>query len=115
MTTQIYQGPTILIGYRYQLRIEAEGPLFPDGAEFAGQMRSKAAASDVLVTLTSEAGGFVRVSDSELDLVISAAQTSGLSVGSVVVDVVRTDIEPDLHLGFSLDIPVMLPVTRGLS
>lgn len=115
MTTQIYQGPTILIGYRYALRIEAEGPLFPEGALFTAQMRAKATASDVLVTLTSDTGGFVRVSDSELDLVISAAQTSGLSVGSVVVDVVRTDIEPDLHLGFSLEIPVMQPVTRGLS
>jgi hypothetical protein len=33
----------------------------------------------------------------------------------VVVDVVRTDLDPDLHLGFALEIPVMLPVTRGLS
>jgi len=31
-----------------------------------------------------------------------------------VVDVVRTDVAPELHLGFALDIPVMLPVTRGL-
>jgi len=115
MTTQIYQGPTILIGYRYELRIEADGALFPEGAAFTGHVRSKAVATDVLVALSSDGGGFVRASDNELDLVITAAQTSGLSVGSVVVDVVRTDLDPDLHLGFSLEIPVMLPVTRGLS
>jgi len=114
MTTHILEGPAIMIGYTYRLRLEAEGPVFPDGATFAGQVRPAAASEDVLVTLTTGNGGLVRITDSALDLRIAAADTAGMSVGSVVVDMVRTDVAPDLHLGFALDIPVMLPVTRGL-
>jgi len=40
--------------------------------------------------------------------------TAQLSTGSVVVDLVRTDLDPDQHLGVLLEIPVTLPVTRGL-
>jgi hypothetical protein len=115
MTTQIYEGPAIMVGYAYKLRLEAEGALFPQGAVFVGQVRTKVAADQVLITLSTEAGSFVRISDQELDLTITATETAALSVGSVVVDVVRTDLDPDLHLGFALEIPVMLPVTRGLS
>lgn len=115
MTTEIYQGLAIMIGYAYRLRLEAEGALFPEGAAFTGHVRAKPRAADVLATLTSANGGLVRVSDSALDLNIAASDTAAMSVGSVVVDVVRTDVDPDLHLGFTLEIPVMLPVTRGLS
>jgi hypothetical protein len=115
MTTQIYEGPAIMVGYSYALRLEASAALFPDGARFVGQVRTKVAADQVLITLSTEAGGFVRISDQELDLNMSANETAVLSVGSVVVDVVRTDLDPDLHLGFALEIPVMLPVTRGLA
>jgi len=31
-----------------------------------------------------------------------------------VLDLVRIDLDPDLHLGFSLELPVLLPITRGL-
>lgn len=114
MTTQIHEGPAIMIGYAYRLRLEAEGPLFPAGAAFTGQVRAKLGDADVLATLTSANGGLVRISDQELDLNIAAADTATMPVGSVVIDVVRTDVEPDLHLGFALEIPVMQPVTRGL-
>jgi hypothetical protein len=30
------------------------------------------------------------------------------------MDFVRRDTEPDLYLGFTLEIPVVRPVTRGL-
>ena len=31
------------------------------------------------------------------------------------LELVRTDLAPDLHLGFLLELPVILPVTRGLA
>lgn len=114
MTTQIHEGPAILIGYAYRLRLAAEGPLFPQGATFTGQVRAKPGAASVLATLTSANGGLVRVSDSALDLQIAAEHTAGMAAGSVVVDVVRTDTDPDQHLGFVLEIPVVQPVTRDL-
>jgi len=33
----------------------------------------------------------------------------------VVLDLVRTDTTPDQHMGWRLKIPVVQPVTRGLS
>jgi hypothetical protein len=39
---------------------------------------------------------------------------AGLGAGSVVLDVVRTDLVPPRHLSFFLEIPVVLPVTRGV-
>lgn len=39
----------------------------------------------------------------------------GLGAGTVVVDVVRTDLVPPRHLSFFLEIPVVLPVTRSLA
>lgn len=114
MTTQIYEGPAIMIGYAYRLRLEAEGALFPQGAAFTGHVRAKPGDMDILATLTSANGGLARASDSALDLQIAATDTAGMTAGSVVVDVVRTDVDPDLHLGFALEIPVMSPVTRGL-
>ncbi|MGO4917660.1 hypothetical protein [Pseudogemmobacter sp. W21_MBD1_M6] len=63
---------------------------------------------------TAAQASLIRQSDTSLDLVIPAAVTALMTAGSVTLDVVRTDVQPDLHLGFALDIPVMMPVTRGL-
>ena len=84
------EGPAILIGYAWRLQIEAEAPVFAEGA-------------------------IQHITATVLELSLTPSQTAGLSPGRVVLDLVRTDLEPDLHLGFLLEIPVMLPVTRGLS
>ena len=56
----------------------------------------------------------MRQSDCLLSLTIRAQDTSRFEPGSVVLDMVRVDVRPALPLGFLLEIPVMLPVTRGL-
>lgn len=114
MTGEIHEGPAIMIGYGYHLRLEAEGVLFPEGAAFVGQIRQSQGAAEVLATLSSANGSLVRISDHALDLQIAAADTGRMAEGSVFIDLVRTDVNPDLHLGFALEIPVLLPVTRGL-
>lgn len=114
MSVDIADGPAIVAGYAYRLRIEADGPLFPEGAAFTAQVRSKVSASAVIATLTTANGGILRMSDTVVELVIAPEATSGLGAGSVVVDVVRTDVVPPRHLSFFLEIPVVLPVTRAL-
>lgn len=114
MITQVANGPAILIGYGYRLQIETEVPLFPEGADLVAQVRQKPSAADILATLTSAEGHLLREGDHLLTLTIPAAFTTDLSVGSVVLDLVRLDVTPALPLGFILEIPVMLPVTRGL-
>jgi hypothetical protein len=112
MTTSLQEGPVILIGYEYRLQLQAEADLFPDGASFAGQMRSAISAAGVLAVLSSAARSVRRVDDRTLEIILAPAVTGGLVPGSVVLDLVRTDLTPDRHLGFLLEIPVVLPVTR---
>lgn len=112
MTTSLQEGPVILIGYEYRLQLQAEADLFPDGASFAGQMRSAISAAVVLADLSSAEGSVRRVDDRTLEIILAPAVTGVLIPGTVVLDLVRTDLTPDRHLGFLLEIPVVLPVTR---
>lgn len=109
------EGPAILIGYAWRLQIEAEASVFAEGASYAGQLRLKPGDPTVLAELHSATGGILRVTDTVLELALTPGQTAALQPGRVVLDLVRTDLEPDLHLGFLLETPVMLPVTRGLA
>jgi len=115
VSVDVADGPAIVAGYAYRLQIEADSPLFPEGAAFTAQVRSKIAASSVIATLTTANGGILRVSDTVVEMVITPEATAGLGAGSVVVDVVRTDLVLPRHLSFFLEIPVVLPVTRGLA
>jgi len=114
MSSILQAGPAILLGYTYALQIELSTGLIVEDARFTGQLRSTVASDTVLATLTSDANELVRITDTVLEIRISATDTAQMSVGSVVLDIVRTDLEPPAHLGVFLEIPVMLPVTRGL-
>jgi hypothetical protein len=109
------EGPAILIGYAWRLQIEAEAPIFADGASYAGHLRLKPSDPTLLAELSSDDGGIQHITTTVLELSLTPSQTAGLSPGRVVLDLVRTDLEPDLHLGFLIEVPVLLPVTRGLS
>ena len=109
------EGPAILIGYAWRLQIEAEAPVFAEGASYTGHLRLKPSDPTLLAELSSEDGGIQHITSTVLELSLTPSQTASLAPGRVVLDLVRTDLEPDLHLGFLLEIPVMLPVTRGLS
>ena len=109
------EGPAILVGYAWRLQIEAAAPVFAEGASYAGHLRLKPSDPTLLAELSSADGGIERITEMVLELSLTPSQTASLAPGSAVLDLVRTDLEPDLHLGFLLEIPVMLPVTRGLS
>jgi hypothetical protein len=112
MTLTVQEGPVILIGYEYRLQLEAAADAFPEGASFVGQVRSVIAAATVMAELSSAAGSVLRVDDHTLEIVLTPDVTASLSPGGIVLDLVRTDLTPDRHLGFVLEIPVALPVTR---
>lgn len=104
--------PQIPIGYSYRLRLEAQDaqPLFPAGAVYTAQVRATDT-GEVLATLTTAGGGMVRISDTELDIVMTAAQTTLFPVGSVMFDWVRTD-GTDAHGGYIVTLPTFRPITR---
>jgi hypothetical protein len=114
MTLCVQEGPVILIGYEYRLQLQAEADLFPDGASFAGQVRSAITAATTVAELSTAAGSVLRVDVRTLEIVLTSDVTSSLAPGLVVLDLVRIDLTPDRHLGFVLEIPVTLPVTREL-
>jgi hypothetical protein len=114
MSVSVSDGPAIVAGYEYRLQLEANSPVFPQGCALVAQVRGKVSDSTVITTLTTSSGGLARVSDTIVEIVIPAAATANLPPGSVVMDMVRTDLEPERHLNFTLEIPVIRPVTRGL-
>jgi hypothetical protein len=114
VSVTIVDGPAIVAGYPYRLQIEADAALFLEGAVFVADVRVKVSATSVVATLTTANGGLLRVSDTVLELAIASEASASLGAGSVVLDVVRTDLMPPRHLSFFLEIPVVLPVTRGM-
>jgi hypothetical protein len=112
MTTSLQEGPVILIGYEYRLQLQAEADLFPEGASFVGQVRSAITAATLVAELSTVAGSVLRLDGRTLEIVLAPEVTASLAPGGIVLDLVRTDLTPDRHLGFVLEIPVVLPVTR---
>ena len=112
MTLSVQEGPVILIGYEYRLQLQAEADLFPEGASFVGQVRGAITAATVVAELSTAAGSILRVDGRTLEIVLAPEVTASLAPGGIVLDLVRTDLTPDRHLGFVLEIPVVLPVTR---
>lgn len=114
MTQTVVTGPAVLVGYEYAVQIAADAAIFIPTATFAAQLRSRLSEPEPLATLSTATGTLIRISDTVLEIRISAMTTAQMAPGSVLLDVVRTDLTPPQHLGFQLEIPVALPVTRGL-
>ncbi len=114
MSVSVSDGPAIVAGYEYRLQLEADSPVFPAGCALTAHVRAKVSDSTIIATLTTDNGGLTRISDTLVEITIPPAATAGLSPGSVVMDMVRTDLDPERHLNFALEIPVIRPVTRGL-
>jgi hypothetical protein len=108
----LQEGPVILIGYEYRLQLLAEADIFPQTASFISQLRRTTTDDALLATLSTANGGVLRLGDRTLEIVLPPEVTAALSPGRVVLDLVRTDLDPDRHLGVLLEIPVVLPVTR---
>lgn len=114
MSVSVSDGPAIVTGYEYKLQLEADSPVFPEGCSLTAHVRTRVSDSTVIAMLTTANGGLLRISETVVEITIPAAATASLLPGSVVMDMVRTDLEPDRHLSFTLEIPVVRPVTRGL-
>jgi hypothetical protein len=112
MAISVQEGPLVARGYPYSLQIEAENPMFSAAHTYKAQVRAKPDATSVLAELTT-GSGITFISTKALTLAIAANATASFPLGEVWLDIVRTDVTPNLYMGFQFSIPVILPVTRS--
>lgn len=113
MPVRTIEGQGIIVGYPWRNRLKtvdrdggAGAVLFPAGAEVRVQVKASRA-SDALIVLTI-GNGLTRISDTELDIEIGAAQTALLKPGTTAfMSFVRTDLIPHEAIRIGLRIPVV--------
>lgn len=94
------------------LRLLATPVLFPEGVKLRAQIRT-AVGAPILATLTTEAGTLARVDDERVAIALDPAITTRLKAGTIVLELIRTDVTPAVHLGVRLTIQVKTPVTAA--
>lgn len=111
MAVKTFQYRSIYIGYpwRMTLQVSSAVALFPSAAQFKAHVRVKPG-DRLLATLTTANGKLIRVDDNTIEILIDNF-TADWKPGKVVLDLVRTDVEPDQHLGIGIEVAVKLPVT----
>lgn len=112
MAISVQEGPLVAQGYPYTLRIESEKSMFSSSHTYKAHVRAKPASNTLLAEVTSGSGISV-VNDKALDITIPANATASFPLGEVWIDMVRTDVTPNLYMGFQFSVPVILPVTRS--
>jgi hypothetical protein len=119
MSTSRLRGKAIQAGYDWSLKIAFTGetsPEFSEDATFAAHVRKTPESSELLASLTTANEGVVRLDDHTIVLTIagtvSANWLPNAAERKVFIDIVRTDEDPDVHLGFRLQVPVVKPITR---
>ena len=112
--SQYLQGKAIQTGCEWRLKIKITSSAlepFPTTAKFSAQIRDTVD-GPVKATLSSEAGSIFRVDSTSIELVLFGPVTTNWTAGTVVMDVIRTDLTQKVHLGFDLQIPVKRTITR---
>jgi hypothetical protein len=113
MAILIQEGPLWEPGYPWTVRVETEALTFPVGATFRAMARLKPTALTAIGDATTANGQIVRISDYAIDLTFTNIETAlALFPGKVWIDMARTDVNPDIHLGWFLEMDVTQPITR---
>lgn len=112
-TTTQYARP-IVAGYAWaqRVRVTASVPTFPDGVALTSHIRRTVADPTVMATLSTADGSLVRIDDDTIELRLSPSASAAWKPGTVILDLVRTDLDTPQHLSPRLTVPVVQPVTR---
>ncbi|UHD45342.1 hypothetical protein LUX29_20495 [Aureimonas altamirensis] len=109
----IIPAPPIVPGYAYAIQIEVAGDdeIFPASCRLLAELR-RFTYSPLLARLTTDNGGLARIDDNTIEVRLTAAQTEQIEGSSVMLDFVRTDVDPDAYQYVQIRLPVMNAVTR---
>jgi hypothetical protein len=104
-------------GFPFRLEIEAEmdPPFFPAGSAHVAQIRKTLASGTVVEALSTTDGTIERLDDHTCVLTLAPAATAAWKMDSVIFDIVRTDTTPNRYSGFTVTVPVLQTVTRGVA
>jgi hypothetical protein len=117
MTCESYGAP-IQRGFVWRQGVVADGAPdyvpFPTGATYRGEVRAKLTDQAAIAQFNTAGGGITRLSDTELRLQLTPAQTAAIPAGVAFVwlGLVRTDVSPEEPLDFMLQVDVWTPPTR---
>lgn len=113
MSTKKFTYKPIYTGYEWKLRLQlnATPALFPAGVKLRAQVRVSPDDAKPLTTLTVDDGQILRVDDNTIQITIPETASNKWEEGSVMFDLVRTDVEPDQHLGVRVTVQVKKSVT----
>lgn len=104
----------IRTGSDWALKIEVRSAsleAFPADATFVSQIR-ETIDGPVIAEMTTANGGVARVSDTIIELRVPGSTTRDWLYSEVMLDVLRTDTNDPIHLGFDMKVPVKRSVTR---
>lgn len=106
-------GGPIYIGYQWDQRLTITGITapFPSGVTLRADIRRRPTDEDELITLTTSSG-LTRVSDTSIDIQLTADETADFPTGTLFMDLIRTDTDPELHYGFVVHLTAVQPITR---
>lgn len=114
--SQLVEGRPIAAGYEWSLRIAvtADEAPFPADHRLVAQVRRKVSDVEPLATLSTDDQSIVRVDGSTIDIVIDGETSAAWAAGVVLIDVIKASPIPQQYLGIRLEVPVIVPVTRGV-
>ncbi len=92
------------------MRVIAAPSLFPVGVKLRAQVRTEPGAA-VLGVLTTDAGHLVRVDNDRIQITIPGSLSAKWAEGTVMFDLVRTDLTPAVHLGLRVKVETKTSLT----
>lgn len=119
MGTETFAGRAITLGYPWTIKVQmtpatvGDPPYFPDGVELLAHVRYKTEDTAILTTLSTLNQNIVRIDDNTISITVPGSASENWKPGKVVLDLARTDVDPDTYVGIKLTVPTRLPVTRG--
>lgn len=84
-------------------------PLFPGTARFRGAVKTTVHDAQALALLTTEQGHLLVTAAGTLVILLPGTMTAAWRPGTVVLDLVRTDVSPQQHLGTLVNVTILQP------
>lgn len=99
-------------GFQWTQGLQSSTDAFPSGSTWKADVRPYVG-GELLTTLTTAANSIYRVSNTQITVTISGNTSNNwYNYHEIHMDFVRTDTDPDQHLGVRLTVPIVRSATH---